>query len=191
MHHSSINLQDPFCQLIPLRPLWTSPQWYPHLSSSPHSWWCPLELHPESKSTQKSDNSNATCVWHKKNGTLSKKKMLVRNPMCFFAVCPHVWKLWHTHITGWKPLRVHLSTKCPRHPLRSTRSRTKDLLPFRRSPSPWFPAAESWRKNQLGRRGAHIAIVWNQLHAESWKSMETWHPIPRYLMLHIMYVLAH
>ena len=28
------------------------------------------------------------------------------------------------------------STKCPRRPLRSTRSRTKDLLPFRRSPSP-------------------------------------------------------
>lgn len=108
-----------------------------------------------SKSTQKYDNSNATCVWHK-NLVLSPKKKMVRNPMFVFAVCPHVWKLWHTHITGWKPLPVHFFTKCPRRPLRSTRSRTKDLLPFRRSPSPWFPGAQSWRKNQLGRRGAHI-----------------------------------
>ena len=35
------------------------------------------------------DNSNATCVWHKNLVLSQKKKMLVRNPMFVFAVCPH------------------------------------------------------------------------------------------------------
>lgn len=72
MHHSSINLQDPFCQLIPLRPLWTSPQWYPHLSSSPHSWWCPLELHPNppKNMTIQMPHAFGTKIWY----SLQKKR---------------------------------------------------------------------------------------------------------------------
>lgn len=167
MYHSSINLQDPFCQLIPLRPLWTSPQWYPHLSSSPHSWCCPVGV--ASISPPRIWQFKCHMRLAQKFGTLSKKKDVGQESLFFCDLSSCMGSDTLTSPAG-NLCAYIFSTKCPRRPLRSTRSRTKDLLPFRRSPSPWFPGAESWRKNQLGRRGAHIVIVWKQLHLDSWKS---------------------
>ena len=94
MYHSSINLQDPFCQLIPLRPLWTSPQWYPHLSSSPHSWCCPVGV--ASISPPRIWQFKCHMRLAQKFGTLSKKKDVGQESL-FFAICPHVWVLTHSH----------------------------------------------------------------------------------------------
>lgn len=102
------------------------------------------------------DNSNATCVWHKNLVLSQKKRCWSGIPCLFLRFVLILWFLTHSHHRLETFFSVIFFTKCPRRPLRSTRSRTKDLLPFRRSPSPWFPGAESWRKNQLGRRGAHI-----------------------------------